>query len=174
MNIPHRNRPNRVHAYCLAALGASTIALAADNGTLSVNSDKVAYDSLWERLDSDGDGLVSASEAAQLPRFADALKVADEYHDKRLSRDEFTKARAAYDEQRISNYATDSLTTARVKAALIKDSMVSALTISVETYFGQVLISGFVDNEQQVARIREIATGVTGVKQVRELLVVKS
>jgi hyperosmotically inducible protein len=43
----------------------------------------------------------------------------------------------------------------------------------VETFRGIVLLSGFVDSEQQKQRAIEVTRGVAGVRDVRHLLVVK-
>jgi hyperosmotically inducible protein len=44
----------------------------------------------------------------------------------------------------------------------------------VETYKGTVLLSGFVDSEEQVRRATEIAASVDGVVNVKNGLAVKS
>ena len=68
----------------------------------------------------------------------------------------------------------DSVITTKVKAALVKDPVVSALAVSVETRKGIVVLSGFVDNESQARRAAEVAAGVQGVVSVKSGLVVKS
>ncbi|MCZ7656023.1 MAG: BON domain-containing protein [Rhodocyclaceae bacterium] len=54
-----------------------------------------------------------------------------------------------------------------------QDPVVSAIDVSVETTYGEVLLSGFVDNAQQAQRAREIAARVEGVKKVHDNIVVK-
>lgn len=64
--------------------------------------------------------------------------------------------------------------TAKVKAALLKDRKVKGLQVNVETYRGTVLLSGFVNEEQQAQRAAEIASGIRGVTAVKNSLMVKS
>ncbi|PKO71483.1 MAG: hypothetical protein CVU20_06925 [Betaproteobacteria bacterium HGW-Betaproteobacteria-14] len=135
--------------------------------------DPSANDALFKRLDANHDGFVSRDEASKQPRFMEAFKEADGNRDDRLSRDEFIKAHSIYDRQRAASFAKDSLVTAKVKAALVKDPVVSAIDVSVETTYGEVLLSGFVDNAQQAQRAREIAARVEGVKKVHDNIVVK-
>mgnify|MGYP003387787488 FL=1 len=63
-------------------------------------------------------------------------------------------------------FLDDSVITARVKAALVKDPMVSALDVSVESFKGAVQLSGFVKTTAQRDRAVQIADGVPGVTQV--------
>ena len=71
-------------------------------------------------------------------------------------------------------YIDDSVITAKIKAALLKDPAVSALSVSVETRKGTVVLSGFVESAIQLRRAAEIAAGVQGVVTVKNGLVVKS
>jgi hyperosmotically inducible protein len=130
-------------------------------------------DAMFKRLDADHDGFISRAESQHQPRFLDAFDQADEDRDGRISDAEYIKARSIYERQRAASYAKDSLITAKVKAALVKDPDVSALDVSVETAYGEVLLSGFVENERQVKRAREVASGIDGVKDVHANLVVK-
>jgi osmotically-inducible protein OsmY len=47
------------------------------------------------------------------------------------------------------------------------------LQINVETFKGEVQLSGFVDSAQNVRRAGEVARSVTGVKSVKNDLIVK-
>ena len=71
-------------------------------------------------------------------------------------------------------YVDDSTITAKVKTALIKDPVVSAFAVSVETYKGIVQLSGFVNTATEKAQAETVAHGVYGVKSVTNSLVVKS
>lgn len=156
-----------------ALLLAALPGLAADEAATTTTGESNTYDSMFKRLDSDRDGHVSRQEAGKQPRFVAHFDAADANHDGRLAPDEFKKAHSAYDGERVASYAKDSLITAKVKAAMVKDSVVSALAVSVETAYGEVLLSGFVDNAQQARRAREIAARIDGVRQVHDNLVVK-
>jgi hyperosmotically inducible protein len=68
----------------------------------------------------------------------------------------------------------DSLLTAKVKAALIADSNTKAHQINVETKEGVVQLSGFVDDAAAKSAATSVAKSVTGVKDVKNELSVKS
>jgi hyperosmotically inducible protein len=127
----------------------------------------------FKRLDADRDGYVSRAEARRVRDFARAFAEADDNRDGRLDADEFLKAQSLYDRMRAGRYLDDSVITARVKAALLRDPQVSALDVKVETHQGTVLLSGFVDDERQAQRAAQIAAGVSGVSAVRNSLMVK-
>ena len=129
---------------------------------------------VFQKLDTDRDGYISRDEAAKLRNFGRAFGEADDNRDGKLDGDEFVKAQSIYDRMRAKAYISDSVITARVKAALVKDKEVSALAVSVETDKGIVLLSGFVESEQQARRAQEIAASIAGVKTVKSNLVVKS
>jgi hyperosmotically inducible protein len=68
----------------------------------------------------------------------------------------------------------DSIITGKVKAALIADSTTKAHQINVETKGGVVQLSGFVDNANAKSAATNVAKTVTGVKDVKNELSVKS
>jgi len=68
----------------------------------------------------------------------------------------------------------DSVITAKVKAALIADKDVKAHEVNVETREGVVQLSGFVDNATAKSTAAQVARGVSGVKDVKNDLQVKS
>ena len=70
-------------------------------------------------------------------------------------------------------YADDTSITTRVKADILKDEGLKGHQINVETMQGVVQLSGFVDSPQQAARAAEIARGVSGVKSVRNSIIVR-
>jgi len=70
-------------------------------------------------------------------------------------------------------YVDDSVITSRVKTRLIQDQALKAFDIGVETFRGDVLLSGFVDTKDQIDRAVTVAKQVPGVKSVRNSLVVK-
>lgn len=63
-------------------------------------------------------------------------------------------------------FIDDSVLTARIKTALVKDPSVSALDVSVESFKGAVQLSGFVKTAAQRERAAKIADEVPGVTQV--------
>jgi len=70
-------------------------------------------------------------------------------------------------------YVDDAVITSKVKAALVGDSGLKSYEIGVETFKDTVQLSGFVNSAQVKARAGEVAAGVSGVKSVRNNLVVK-
>lgn len=70
-------------------------------------------------------------------------------------------------------YVDDSAITTKVKAELARDSSVSALDVKVNTYKGQVQLSGFVDTADQKSHAEQIARGVSGVQSVQNRITVK-
>src|SRR5512135_3514110 len=70
-------------------------------------------------------------------------------------------------------YLDDSAITTKVKAAIFNDPSLKVFQINVETFKGEVQLSGFVDSSQSVSRAGEVARGVKGVKSVKNSLIVK-
>ena len=70
-------------------------------------------------------------------------------------------------------YVDDSAITTKVKAAIFNDPSLKVFQINVETFKGAVQLSGFVDSAQSVRKAGEVARGVTGVRSVKNDLIVK-
>lgn len=70
-------------------------------------------------------------------------------------------------------YIDNSAITAKVKAAFVRDELVKALDVSVETFRGVVQLSGFVNTQAQKDRAAQIARTIEGVTDVQNNLVVK-
>lgn len=70
-------------------------------------------------------------------------------------------------------YIDDSAITTKVKAAIFNDPALKVFQINVETFKGEVQLSGFVDSAQNVSKAGEVARGVGGVKSVKNNLIVK-
>jgi hyperosmotically inducible protein len=68
----------------------------------------------------------------------------------------------------------DSVTTGRVKAALVADPTTKAHQIDVETYKGKVQLNGFVDPSASKERAGEVARNTKGVASVQNNLTVKT
>ncbi len=67
----------------------------------------------------------------------------------------------------------DSAITTEVKSKLLADSVTQGLAISVQTFEGQVTLTGAVGNEAQKSRATQIVRQVNGVKKVNNMLQVK-
>ena len=70
-------------------------------------------------------------------------------------------------------YIDDSAITTKVKAAIFNEPTLKVFQINVETFKGEVQLSGFVDSAQSVKRAGEVARGVKGVNSVKNNLIVK-
>ena len=70
-------------------------------------------------------------------------------------------------------YIDNSAITTKVKAAIFNDEMLKTFQISVESFKGEVQLSGFVNSPEAVTRAEEVARGVKGVVSVKNNLVVK-
>jgi len=70
-------------------------------------------------------------------------------------------------------YVDDTAITTKVKAALLADSRLKAMHISVETNQGSVELSGTVDNKSQESEAIKVANQVEGVKLVKDIMTVR-
>lgn len=155
--------PTRVAVLLVALIAAASTAQAESSGQSAE----------FRTFDSNHDGYISRDEAQRVKNFDKALVEADGNRDGRLDPDEFVKAQAVHERMQTAQYLSDSVVTAKVKAALLKDLQLKGFDISVETYQGTVQLSGFVDSREQVTRAARIAAGVQGVDAVKNSLLVK-
>ena len=70
-------------------------------------------------------------------------------------------------------YIDDAMITTKVKTAFAADPTVKATEVNVETYKGDVQLSGFVAEPRDAQRAVEIARGVQGVTSVKNDIRVK-
>lgn len=67
----------------------------------------------------------------------------------------------------------DSVVTARVKAALVRDAQIKGLDFKVETRKGEVQLSGFADSQEQIDYAISVVRAVEGVKNIDNKVSVK-
>ena len=67
----------------------------------------------------------------------------------------------------------DSVITTKVKTALIADTRVRGRDVSVETFKGRVLLSGYVSTPEERKAAQDIARSVAGVKEVNNRISVQ-
>jgi hyperosmotically inducible periplasmic protein len=120
----------------------------------------------FQELDRNADGFLSKHELS--PDYESAFREADDNRDGRLDADEFFKAEAIHERAQAGKYVGDSLLTAKVKTALLRERGVKSTDVHVESRQGRVLLSGFVDTEEQKKRAVSAASRVEGVKEVRD------
>ncbi|TFW36042.1 BON domain-containing protein [Massilia horti] len=70
-------------------------------------------------------------------------------------------------------YIDDSMITAKVKAAIFNEPTLKSTEINVETFKGDVQLSGFVAQPADAQRAAEVARGVKGVASVKNDIRVK-
>jgi osmotically-inducible protein OsmY len=70
-------------------------------------------------------------------------------------------------------FIDDSVITTKVKSALISDKRVSGTDVSVETFKGRVLLSGYVKSPEERQTAERIARNVSGVKEVNNKIAVQ-
>lgn len=73
----------------------------------------------------------------------------------------------------IGNEIDDSVLTTRVRSALLADEYIRSIDIKVETRKGEVMLSGFADNQAQIDRGLFVSKNIVGVKAVVNKLVLK-
>ncbi|MGH8175816.1 MAG: BON domain-containing protein [Steroidobacter sp.] len=67
----------------------------------------------------------------------------------------------------------DGVVTAKVKAALVQDPVTKAHQINVETFKGQVQLSGFVESDEARTRALQVARDIEGVKKVKDAMQIR-
>src|SRR6059058_2712758 len=70
-------------------------------------------------------------------------------------------------------YVDDSSITTKVKAAFVKDPVVKATDVKVETFKGTVQLSGFVNSSEERSQAERVAASVPGVTSVKNNITVK-
>src|SRR5579859_549769 len=120
-------------------------------------------------LDKNKDGYLSKLEAAGDREIAKRFATFDADGDGRLSEAEYVYAKQD-NERRVLR---DAALTARVKAALLAEKGIPSLSISVDTYEGQVQLSGFVPAPDIVSRAGRVTAGVSGVRTEHNNIAVK-
>jgi osmotically-inducible protein OsmY len=64
-------------------------------------------------------------------------------------------------------YIDDSVITTKVKAAIFNEPTLKSTEINVETFKGEVQLSGFVSSQADINKATEVARSVKGVKSVK-------
>lgn len=64
-------------------------------------------------------------------------------------------------------YLSDSVITTKVKAAVLNEPTLKSSEIKVETFKGVVQLSGFVSSQADIEKAVKVASGVSGVKSVK-------
>ncbi|MES2297136.1 MAG: BON domain-containing protein [Pseudomonadota bacterium] len=70
-------------------------------------------------------------------------------------------------------YVDDTVITTKVKAALFEDPELKAHEINVETFKGNVQLSGFVSTKEEEQKAVEVTKNVKGVRSVKNSMLLK-
>ena len=70
-------------------------------------------------------------------------------------------------------YVDDSVITTKVKAQIFNDPILKVLQITVETFKGEVQLSGFVNSAAASERAVKVARSVKGVQSIKNSLIIK-
>ncbi len=76
-------------------------------------------------------------------------------------------------QESVGAYIDDTTITTAVKAKLLEDKTTGGMSISVETLGGTVSLSGFAVSNAEKERAESIARATKGVRDVRNLLIVR-
>lgn len=125
------------------------------------------------KLDANRDGYLSRDEVRHIRDFDKPFAEADKNGDGRLDANESIMAQSLHERALAARVAEDSLITAKVKTALLREKDLKSLDVSVETYRNEVLLSGFVKDETQRAKAVQVASNVNGVERVKDGLAVR-
>jgi len=85
----------------------------------------------------------------------------------------FTGCASTEHQSSTGGYVDDTVITAKVKAAVLNDPTLKVMQINVETFKGEVQLSGFVDSATNVNKAETVARNVKGVVRVKNDLIVK-
>jgi osmotically-inducible protein OsmY len=85
----------------------------------------------------------------------------------------FTGCAPTSNRESTGQYIDNSVITSKVKTAIFNEPTLKTLQISVESFKGEVQLSGFVDSAQSFKKAGEVARGVKGVISVKNDLIVK-
>jgi hyperosmotically inducible protein len=166
-----KNNTNFKYTLLAIALAASSQAYALDNTMEEGNQS--AYTTAFKALDTDSNGTLSKSEAGKEKLFAKHFGAADKDIDGTLDQEEYTNYKSQADQKNMKRVGSDSMITSKIKGNLMKDEGLKSLQVHVKTHQGVVLLSGFVETEDQIQQAGEIAAKVEGVKTVKNSLLVK-
>lgn len=162
---------NKFNNKALIAAAITGVVFSAPVSAADAVKDGQAQDAKFSKYDANRDGMLSRQELRAIPHYEKSFAQADEDRNGSLSRDEFLKAEAIHDREQAAGFVDDSVITTKVKASMVKEF--KNLKVSVETYRGNVLLSGFVDNEAQIQKAVQVASSIKGVRSVKNGLAVK-
>lgn len=160
-------------AIALALSTTAFSAMAFDTDTVKDGQAPLAVE--FKKLDTSSNGLLTAEEAAKDKLFTQPHFVkADVDNDGTLDQNEYANYKSAAQQKVVGRVVDDSVITAKAKAEILASKDLKSLQISVETRKGEVILSGFVDNQAMKEKAEQIVAKIDGVKSVKNSLEIKS
>jgi hyperosmotically inducible protein len=160
-------------AFGVTSIQAAT--LGADAVQDSVQDERFTLETEFKQLDTDSNALLSQAEFSNDKFFTKGHFVkADVDNNGTLNQEEFVSYKSDTQKQAAKRVASDTVITSKAKAQLLAEKDLKSLQISVKTYNGAVILSGFVDDEISKSKAETIVSRIEGVKSVKNSLVVKS
>ena len=132
-----------------------------------------AYSSAFKTLDLNSDGKLSKSEAGKEKLFSKHFSDADINKDDLLDEEEYTNYKRQSEEKNVKRVMSDTMVTSKVKGNLLKDEGLKSMKVHVKTHQGIVILSGFVDTEDQIKQAGKITSETEGVISVKNSLLIK-
>lgn len=167
-----------------SSLKSTTLAIALAFGAASMQTfamDQAAQDGQaplnteFNKLDINGNNLLGRTEARKDKLFTKShFTKADIDKSGTLDQDEYANYKSAAQQKVVKRVASDSVITTKAKAEILGTEGLKSLQISVETLKGEVILSGFVDNDAAKIKAEEVVSKIDGVKSVKNSLVVRS
>lgn len=165
-----------------SALKSSTLIIALAFGAMSMNAtaldnaknDQAPLAAEFKTLDADSNALLNQTEAGKDKLFTETnFLEADIDTDGTLSQEEYANYKSEDQQARVKRVASDSFITTKIKTDLLAERDLKSTQITVKTYKGVVILSGFVDNEMSKQKAEVITSKISGVKSVKNSLEVK-
>lgn len=156
------------------AFGATSLnAVAFDTDAVKDGQSPLAAE--FTKLDTSANGLLTPEEASKDKLFtAKHFAKADVDNDGTLDQNEYTTYKTVAQQKLVNRVVDDSVITSKAKAEILATEDLKSLQISVKTYKGEVILSGFVDNQAIKDKAEQVFAKIDGVKSVKNSLEIKS
>lgn len=159
-------------AVALAFAATSITAMAFNTDEVKEGQAPLAAE--FSKLDTSANGLLTLEEASKDKLFTkNHFAKADVDSDGTLDQNEYANYKSAAQQKVVARVVDDSVITTKAKAEILATKDLKSLQISVETRKGEVILSGFVDNEAAKMKAEEVVSKIDGVKSVKNSLEVK-
>lgn len=162
-------------ALVFGVINMQAFALDADAVANSVEDVRFSLETEFKKLDTDSNAQLSQAEFSKDKFFTKGhFERADTNDDSTLNQQEFIDYKSGAQKQAAKRVALDSMITSKAKAALLAEKGLKSFQVSVKTFNGAVILSGFVDDELSKIKAETVVSKIDGVKKVKNSLVVKS